>query len=142
MSSAVQGVSSRRPARRHAPAEQEQRRTEVDDHVAQALRAFRLSAGLTQQEAGARLAVRGQTIHKMEKGATRISAAALKLAADAYGVPVDAFFPAARSDRTRPAALDRRSRRLLAFMQDVARIRDESTLEVIARTTRLLTQDR
>jgi transcriptional regulator with XRE-family HTH domain len=66
----------------------------IDRHVAAQLRAARLSAGLTQTQAGEAIGVKFQQIQKYESANNRVTAAALFKLANFYGKPVGWFFPA------------------------------------------------
>ena len=57
-------------------------------------KAARVNAGLTQEEAAARIGVSVATISRWETGMSIPSARRLGAMSDVYGVPVQFFFPA------------------------------------------------
>lgn len=65
--------------------------TESDKHIGAAIKARRLSAGLTQSELGARIGVTFQQVQKYEKGTNRVAASTLLRIADALACPVTDF---------------------------------------------------
>ncbi len=66
--------------------------TEVDKLIGTNIRYYRCRHGLTQGELGALLGVRCQQAQKYEHGENKLSAGGLKILADYFKVPVDAFF--------------------------------------------------
>lgn len=66
--------------------------SDINARVSARLRAARLVARLTQEEAAAVLNVTFQQLQKYEKGVNRISAGNLALLARAYGKPLAWFF--------------------------------------------------
>lgn len=77
----------------------------VDQHVAARLRAARLTAGLSQQDAAELFGVSFQQIQKYEKASNRISIGALFVLADLYQQPVSYFLvgaPGATATHARP----------------------------------------
>lgn len=70
----------------------------VDVEVGRRLAARRISMGLNQSELGRALGVTFQQIQKYEKGANRISASKLWMAAEALGVDIGYFFDALRGE--------------------------------------------
>jgi transcriptional regulator with XRE-family HTH domain len=64
----------------------------IDRHVGKMLRSLRLAGGFSQTELGDMIGVQFQQIQKYETGANRIAASRLKMAADALGAPISAFF--------------------------------------------------
>jgi transcriptional regulator with XRE-family HTH domain len=67
----------------------------IDIHIGQRVRLERVKAGLTQQELAARVGVKFQQMQKYETAANRISGSRLWLIAQALGLHVREFFPAA-----------------------------------------------
>ena len=68
------------------------RARQVDKLIGSNVRYYRCRHGLTQGELGALLGVRFQQAQKYEHGANKLSAGDLKILADYFEVPVDAFF--------------------------------------------------
>lgn len=64
----------------------------TDLHVGKLIRAYRLAAGISQEELGAALGVTFQQIQKYERGANRISASKLFEAARLLKIPPGALF--------------------------------------------------
>ncbi len=67
----------------------------VDRHVGARVKMRRVYVGLSQEKLGEALGVTFQQIQKYEKGANRIGASRLQLAAKVLGVPVNYFFDGA-----------------------------------------------
>ena len=67
----------------------------IDAHVALRLKAARVSAGLSQENAAAHIELTFQQLQKYEHATNRISAGKLALLADLYGKPVSWFFDGA-----------------------------------------------
>jgi len=70
----------------------------IDKHVGARLRLRRLLVGLSQEKLGDALGVTFQQIQKYEKGANRIGASRLQLAATILDVPVNFFFDGSSAD--------------------------------------------
>lgn len=69
----------------------------IDLRVGANLRQFRLEAGMSQAEIGARIGVSFQQVQKYENGTNRLAASRLWECAEALGVPVQAFFAVQKS---------------------------------------------
>lgn len=80
--------------------------TNIDRHVATRLRAARLQAKLSQEEAGEKLGVTFQQIQKYENGHNRISASTLYHLAALYGVELAWFFDGAEKTNGKKIAED------------------------------------
>lgn len=65
---------------------------DIDRHVGQRIRAYRLLAGLSQTELGNAIGVRFQQVQKYETGQNRVSASRLCAIATRLSVPVHVFF--------------------------------------------------
>ncbi len=77
-------------------AARKRRATAEDVAIGQKLRALRFDRGLSQSELGEMAGVSFQQLQKYENGANRISAGRLLRIAAALGVPVTAFYDAAK----------------------------------------------
>lgn len=64
----------------------------VDIKVGKNVRAFRLIAGMTQQDLAEKVGIRFQQIQKYETGANRVSASRLSEIAEALGRNISEFF--------------------------------------------------
>lgn len=64
----------------------------IDAMIGQNLRRYRLEAGLTQEELGAKIGVSYQQVQKYETAANRVSASRLWMVAEALNVPLIEFF--------------------------------------------------
>jgi len=90
----------------------------IDEHVGCQLRRLRRAGGLSQAQLADRLGLTFQLIQKYERGANRLSASKMFLAAAALDVPIGAFFDGlALSDATPSAPIPPPS----AFGDEVAR---------------------
>jgi transcriptional regulator with XRE-family HTH domain len=70
----------------------------VDRHVGARVKSRRVHVGMSQEKLGDALGITFQQIQKYEKGANRIGASRLQLAAKVLGVPVNYFFEGAPAD--------------------------------------------
>lgn len=76
------------------------RSNNVDQHVAQRIRARREALGITQVVLGAKLGITFQQIQKYEKGTNRVSAGRLYRLSEIFGVQPGFFFEGlAKPDR-------------------------------------------
>jgi transcriptional regulator with XRE-family HTH domain len=66
---------------------------EIDHYVASRATAFRKQLGLSQQELARRLRLSFQQVQKYEKGVNRIGSGRLYEIADAFGIPIEHFYP-------------------------------------------------
>jgi transcriptional regulator with XRE-family HTH domain len=68
------------------------RQTNIDAHVAQRVRAARLSSGMAQEKLADKIGVTFQQVQKYENGTNRISAGRLYQISIALEVPITYFF--------------------------------------------------
>jgi transcriptional regulator with XRE-family HTH domain len=68
------------------------RSNNIDQHVAQRIRAKREALGITQMTLGAKLGITFQQVQKYEKGKNRISAGRLYHLCEIFGVAPTYFF--------------------------------------------------
>jgi transcriptional regulator with XRE-family HTH domain len=73
--------------------------TPVDAYIAQKLRQFRISAGMTQDRLGELTGLSFQQIQKYEKAKNRVSASKLFEFSQILNQPVSAFFNGIKADR-------------------------------------------
>jgi transcriptional regulator with XRE-family HTH domain len=66
---------------------------EIDKLVARRLRAARLGANMSQEDAAEKLGITFQQVQKFEFGFNRIKASQLAILAKAYQKPIEWFFP-------------------------------------------------
>jgi transcriptional regulator with XRE-family HTH domain len=88
----------------------------VDKHVGARLKLRRMVLGMSQEKLGEALGVTFQQIQKYEKGANRIGASRLQLAAKILGVPVNFFFEGDAPEGAHPGFADEAS----PFLHDTA----------------------
>jgi len=74
--------------------------TPIDIHVAQKLKEFRISAGMTQDKLGELIGVTFQQIQKYEKATNRIAVCRLFEIAQILNKPLNAFFQGLKADRS------------------------------------------
>lgn len=64
----------------------------IDAAVGRRIRMHRLARGMSQTDLARALKITFQQVQKYEKGANRVSASRLQQTADAFGLPISAFF--------------------------------------------------
>ncbi len=77
---------------RHTSATNKGRPTAEDIRIGEAIRAYRLIAGISQNDLARQLGVSFQQVQKYEKGANRIGAGRLPRIAEILNIPVSALF--------------------------------------------------
>ena len=99
----------------------------VDELVGRRLRALRIVAGIKQTELSEVLGISYQQIQKYETGKDKISIARLYAVAEAFKVPVTAFFET-DAERQEPLAHNRQA---LTLMRYFDRIPDDRQRQLI-----------
>jgi transcriptional regulator with XRE-family HTH domain len=99
----------------------------IDQKVGQAIRAYRLTAGMSQVELAAQIGVTFQQVQKYEKGLNRVGAGRLSEIAEILDIPLSQFFEPAKSPRAQESAAvqlgfltDRNAVRLMTAYSDIA----------------------
>lgn len=89
-----QADRSRNPALEGRPASttNKGRPTDADTRIGESIRAYRLIAGISQNDLAQQLGVSFQQVQKYEKGANRIGAGRLPRIAEILNIPVSALF--------------------------------------------------
>lgn len=103
---------------------------EIDCHVGRNIRAYRLMAGISQNELGEAIGVRFQQVQKYETGQNRISASRLCAIAARLGVPVRAFFEGIILSPDGPACTE-------AGTATITLLADQQVLELARKAARL-----
>jgi transcriptional regulator with XRE-family HTH domain len=80
------------PRDRHSSATNKGRPTAADIRIGESIRAYRLIAGISQNDLAKQLGLSFQQVQKYEKGANRIGAGRLPQIAEILGIPVGALF--------------------------------------------------
>lgn len=110
---------------------------QIEQHVAHQLHDLRIAQGLTQQEMANEIGVTFQQYQKYEKGKNRISTGKLFVIANAYNLPVNAFFPVEKLGDYSP--VHPRMRRIMGLAVRISQKYYDELLELLITIDKLIT---
>lgn len=103
-----------------APDDNPRAATEIDHFIGVQIRTRRIAVGMSQEEMAEAIGVSFQQVQKYEKGANRVSAAALVRVAKALRCQIGVFVPEADAGRAAISAIDEST--LTSLAQHLSRL--------------------
>lgn len=102
----------------------------TDIQIGQKIREFRLQAGVTQEKLAEELGITFQQIQKYERGVTKVNLGKLQQLAQAFKVPVSAFFEEGSNNAFQLS--DDEKQLLIAFRKIRSTAHRNSVLDIVA----------